>query len=331
MAYGKKVNFWKKERENRLLEDGKELILSEWCESKDTTEISVTFFWNGSWSACASWWAIQFCRTDHGHPGFLAKPLSSVSKPEGANSGYITGRWWRGPPFSFLKNSMWEILSISKGEFFGPGPVNWPSRQVSWRCCPKHPDAFRRNGMAWPILKPATAAHLDLIANPKVKEVFYKRANYPAGRRFQWRIAIFLKSKHQMMQPKAGGPWREPFKPIITHWGWIFISGSPRSFIWNALVTGGMERFMKSTGTSAMRGFPRFIILNSPWWVYRPMHLRDLMTMTEDLFVFIAQNLLGGLSFPIRSADWSDASLKRISVKDALCKTATSIRATLKI
>jgi lysyl-tRNA synthetase class 2 len=45
----------------------------------------------------------------------------------------------------------------------------------------------------------------------------------------------------------------------------------------------------------------------------------DLMTMTEDLFVFIAQNLLGGLSFPYqgRQIDLTPP-WKRISVKDAI-------------
>ena len=163
--------------------------------------------------------------------------------------------------------------------------------------------------------------HLDLIANPKVKEVFYKRSKIiQLVRRFM-EDRDFLEVETPMMQPKAGGAVARPFKTYHNALGMDFYLRIAPELYLKRLVTGGMERVYEINRNFRNEGISTF---HNPEFTMMEFYqayatYEDLMTMTEDLFVFIAQNLLGGLSFPYqgRQIDLTPP-WKRISVKDAI-------------
>lgn len=163
--------------------------------------------------------------------------------------------------------------------------------------------------------------HLDLIANPKVKEVFYKRSKIiQLVRRFM-EDRDFLEVETPMMQPKAGGAVARPFKTYHNALGMDFYLRIAPELYLKRLVTGGMERVYEINRNFRNEGISTF---HNPEFTMMEFYqayatYEDLMTMTEDLFVFIARNLLGGLSFPYqgRQIDLTPP-WKRISVKDAI-------------
>jgi lysyl-tRNA synthetase class 2 len=165
--------------------------------------------------------------------------------------------------------------------------------------------------------------HLDLIANPKVKEVFYKRSKIiQLVRRFM-EDRDFLEVETPMMQPKAGGAVARPFKTYHNALGMDFYLRIAPELYLKRLVTGGMERVYEINRNFRNEGISTF---HNPEFTMMEFYqayatYEDLMTMTEDLFVFIARNLLGGLSFPYqgRQIDLTPP-WKRISVKDAIVK-----------
>ena len=163
--------------------------------------------------------------------------------------------------------------------------------------------------------------HLDLIANPKVKEVFYKRSKIiQLVRRFM-EDRDFLEVETPMMQPKAGGAVARPFKTYHNALGMDFYLRIAPELYLKRLVTGGMERVYEINRNFRNEGISTF---HNPEFTMMEFYqayatYEDLMTMTEDLFVFIARNLWGGLSFPYqgRQIDLTPP-WKRISVKDAI-------------
>jgi lysyl-tRNA synthetase class 2 len=165
--------------------------------------------------------------------------------------------------------------------------------------------------------------HLDLIANPKVKEVFYKRSKIiQLVRRFM-EDRDFLEVETPMMQPKAGGAVARPFKTYHNALGMDFYLRIAPELYLKRLVTGGMERVYEINRNFRNEGISTF---HNPEFTMMEFYqayatYEDLMTMTEDLFVFIARNLGGGLSFPYqgRQIDLTPP-WKRISVKDAIVK-----------
>ena len=137
--------------------------------------------------------------------------------------------------------------------------------------------------------------HLDLIANPKVKEVFYKRSKIiQLVRRFM-EDRDFLEVETPMMQPKAGGAVARPFKTYHNALGMDFYLRIAPELYLKRLVTGGMERVYEINRNFRNEGISTF---HNPEFTMMEFYqayatYEDLMTMTEDLFVFIAQNLFG--------------------------------------
>jgi len=166
--------------------------------------------------------------------------------------------------------------------------------------------------------------HLDLIANPKVKEVFYKRSKIiQLVRRFM-EDRDFLEVETPMMQPRAGGAVARPFKTYHNALGMdFFLRIAPELYL-KRLVTGGLERVYEINRNFRNEGISTF---HNPEFTMMEFYqayatYEDLMTMTEDLFVFIARNLLGELSFSYQGQGIDlTPPWKRISVKDAIVHT----------
>ncbi|MGD0274951.1 MAG: lysine--tRNA ligase [Syntrophales bacterium] len=141
--------------------------------------------------------------------------------------------------------------------------------------------------------------HLDLIVNPKVREVFHRRSRVISLIRKFMESRDFLEVETPMMQPKAGGAMARPFKTHHNALGMdLYLRIAPELYL-KRLVTGGLERVFeinrnfRNEGISALHN-PEFTMMEF-YMAYATYE--DLMAFTEDLFGYIAENLFGSLKF----------------------------------
>jgi len=166
--------------------------------------------------------------------------------------------------------------------------------------------------------------HLDLIVNPRVKDVFQKRSRIIQLIRRFMEERDFLEVETPMMQPRAGGAVARPFKTHHNALGMdLFLRIAPELYL-KRLVTGGMERVFEINRSFRNEGISSF---HNPEFTMMEFYqayatYEDLMTMTEDLFVFVAQNLLGQMTFTYqdRQIDLTPP-WRRVTVKDAIIQT----------
>ncbi len=167
--------------------------------------------------------------------------------------------------------------------------------------------------------------HLDLIANPKVKDVFQKRSRIIQLIREFMNKHDFLEVETPMMQPKAGGAIARPFK---THHNALdadfYLRIAPELYL-KRLVTGGMERVyeinrnFRNEGISTFHN-PEFTMMEF-YWAYATYE--NLMSFTEELFAYVAADIFGGLKFNYLGTEIDlTPPWKRLSVKDALLQLA---------
>lgn len=174
--------------------------------------------------------------------------------------------------------------------------------------------------------------HLDLITNPKVKEIFYRRSRIIQLIREFMSKHDFLEVETPMMQPRAGGAMARPFK---THHNALdmdfYLRIAPELYL-KRLVTGGLERVyeinrnFRNEGISTFHN-PEFTMLE----FYRAYTTyEDLMSFTESLFIFIANNIFGKLKFNYQDTEINlTLPWRRISVKEALVEMAGMLPAAL--
>ncbi|MEW6387911.1 MAG: lysine--tRNA ligase [Thermodesulfobacteriota bacterium] len=139
--------------------------------------------------------------------------------------------------------------------------------------------------------------YLDLLVNPEVRQVFTKRAAIISLIRQFLEGRGFLEVETPMMQPIPGGATARPF---ITHHHALdmdlYLRIAPELYL-KRLVIGGFERVFelnrnfRNEGLSTLHN-PEFTMLEF-YQAYATYE--DLMVLTEELFCFISQNLLGGL------------------------------------
>jgi lysyl-tRNA synthetase, class II len=137
--------------------------------------------------------------------------------------------------------------------------------------------------------------YLDLIANPEVRDVFLLRSRMIEEIRAFFRARDFIEVETPMMQPLAGGAAARPF---VTHHNALdmdlYLRIAPELYL-KRLLVGGMERVFeinrnfRNEGIS-VRHNPEFTMLEF-YWAY--VTYEDLMALTEELFVTLADALLG--------------------------------------
>ncbi len=163
--------------------------------------------------------------------------------------------------------------------------------------------------------------HLDLIVNPKVQEVFYKRSQIISLIRRFMEEHDFLEVETPMMQPKAGGAAARPFK---THHNALdvdlYLRIAPELYL-KRLVTGGMERVFEINRNFRNEGISTF---HNPEFTMMEFYLayatyEDLMCLTEEMFENLARQLFGGLRFPYQGTEIDFARpWRRLSLTDAV-------------
>jgi len=139
--------------------------------------------------------------------------------------------------------------------------------------------------------------YLDLMVNAGVREVFEKRSAIIRLVRQFLEGRGFLEVETPMMQPIPGGATARPF---ITHHQaldmTLYLRIAPELYL-KRLVVGGLERVyeinrnFRNEGLSIQHN-PEFTMLEF-YQAYATYE--DLMTLTEELVAYVAQNLLGTL------------------------------------
>ncbi len=167
--------------------------------------------------------------------------------------------------------------------------------------------------------------YLDLIVNPKVKEIFYRRSRIIKLIRQFMDKHYFLEVETPMMQPHAGGAIARPFK---THHNALnldfYLRIAPELYL-KRLVIGGLEKVYEINRNFRNEGISTF---HNPEFTMMEFYqaystYENLMFFTEDLFAFIATDIFGGLKFNYQNTEIDlTHPWRRISVKESLIQMA---------
>ncbi len=140
--------------------------------------------------------------------------------------------------------------------------------------------------------------YVDLMVNPEVREVFVKRSRIIRLLRRFFEDRGFLEVETPMMQIIAGGAAARPF---VTHHNTLdlelHLRVAPELFL-KRLLVGGFEkvfelnRSFRNEGIS-VRHNPEFTMVEF-YQAYATFE--DLMTLTEELFVSVARDLMGSVT-----------------------------------
>jgi lysyl-tRNA synthetase, class II len=182
--------------------------------------------------------------------------------------------------------------------------------------------------------------YLDLIVNPDVADVFRKRAKILDYVRRFFNDRGFLEVETPMMQSIHGGAAARPF---ATHHNALdiplYLRVAPELYL-KRLVVGGVERVFelgrvfRNEGVST-RHNPEFTMLE---FYLAYADYRDLMTLTEELFIGLAEHLHGtrkitwgeheiDLSPPWERLPLREAVKRHAGASEADLASAASIRA----
>jgi len=141
--------------------------------------------------------------------------------------------------------------------------------------------------------------YLDLISNPDVSQVFVQRGRIIAAVREFLNARGFLEVETPMMQAIPGGAAARPF---VTHHNALgidlYLRIAPELYL-KRLIVGGLERVyeinrnFRNEGISTVHN-PEFTMLE---FYQAYADYQDLMTLTEELFGFVAQRVLGSPTF----------------------------------
>ncbi|MEK6527145.1 MAG: lysine--tRNA ligase [Nitrospirota bacterium] len=138
--------------------------------------------------------------------------------------------------------------------------------------------------------------YVDLIANPAVHEIFATRSRIITGIRAFLIEKGFLEVETPMMQPIPGGAMARPF---VTHHNALgadlYLRVAPELYL-KRLIVGGFPRVFeinrnfRNEGISTIHN-PEFTMLE---FYVAYADYTDLIALTEELFVRLAQEVLGG-------------------------------------
>lgn len=141
--------------------------------------------------------------------------------------------------------------------------------------------------------------YLDLLVNPKVRELFQLRSRMVHLIRSFMTERGFLEVETPMMQPIAGGATAKPFETYHNALNLpLFLRIAPELYL-KRLVIGGMDKVFEINRNFRNEGIsikhnPEFTMIEF-YQAYATY--QDLMTLTEELFSSLAQNLKGGLTW----------------------------------
>jgi lysyl-tRNA synthetase, class II len=165
--------------------------------------------------------------------------------------------------------------------------------------------------------------YLDMLVNPHVRETFRKRAQLIQLIRQFFIDRDYLEVETPTMQSIAGGALARPF---VTHHNTLdidlYLRIAPELFL-KRLIVGGAERVFevgrnfRNEGMSTKHN-PEFTTLEF-YEAYATYE--HLMTLTEELFAFLAREVNGSLTVPYgeQTIDFTPP-WPRLGMKEALCQ-----------
>ncbi len=164
--------------------------------------------------------------------------------------------------------------------------------------------------------------YLDLIANPRAREIFTQRSRIIAEIRSFFESKGYLEVETPMMQPVAGGAAAQPFKTFHEALGIpLYLRIAPELYL-KRLVVGGFERVFeinrnfRNEGISTQHN-PEFTMLEF-YQAYSNYH--DLMDLTEELMRSVVKNVKGGTEVEFGDQRIDFSRYQRYSMVEAILK-----------
>jgi lysyl-tRNA synthetase class 2 len=163
--------------------------------------------------------------------------------------------------------------------------------------------------------------YLDLIANPKVKEIFLTRIQAIQRIRDFFTKRGFVEVETPMLHPIPGGATAKPFKTYHNALDMeLYMRVAPELFL-KRLVIGGFERIFeinrcfRNEGISTQHN-PEFTMLE---FYQSYANYEDMMKMTEELLGSMVQEIHGALSLVYQGKEIDfTPPWRRIPFKDAI-------------
>lgn len=147
--------------------------------------------------------------------------------------------------------------------------------------------------------------YLDLLVNPRVREIFQMRSRLISSIRGFMTERGFWEVETPMMQPIPGGATAKPFETFHNALNLpLFLRIAPELYL-KRLVIGGMEkvfeinRNFRNEGISIQHN-PEFTMIEF-YQAYATY--QDLMALTEELVSSLALSLRGGLIWPYQGEE----------------------------
>ena len=221
----------------------------------------------------------------------------------------------------FKKLDMGDIVGLT-GSLFQTKTGEWTllATHLELLCKSTRPLPEKFHGLKDPE-KRYRQRYVDLIMNPEVMDIFYKRSKIIQSLRAFFLEQGFLEVETPMMQPIPGGAEATPF---VTHHNALdidlYLRIAPELYL-KRLIVGGFERVFeinrsfRNEGVSTKHN-PEFTMVEF-YWAYATY--QDLMTLTEKLFAIIAQTVIGTTTITYQGDRIElGGTWKRISLFDAL-------------
>ncbi|MBS3780030.1 MAG: lysine--tRNA ligase [Desulfovermiculus sp.] len=147
--------------------------------------------------------------------------------------------------------------------------------------------------------------YVDLIVNPRARNIFLTRNRIIRLMRDFLDAKSFMEVETPMMQPIPGGATAKPFQTYHNALDMtLYLRIAPELYL-KRLLVGGFEkvyeinRNFRNEGISTQHN-PEFTMLEF-YWAYATFH--DLMDLTEEMFAFLAREILGTTQLTYQGKD----------------------------
>ena len=162
--------------------------------------------------------------------------------------------------------------------------------------------------------------YLDLLANPRVREIFSRRSSIISCLRRFLEERAYIEVETPMMQTLAGGAAARPFETFHEALGIpLYLRIAPELFL-KRLVVGGMDRVFEINRNFRNEGIstrhnPEFTMLEfyqaySDYW--------DLMDLTEEMLARVVEEVTGSLQMDFGGSTIDFSRFQRYSMVDAV-------------
>lgn len=164
--------------------------------------------------------------------------------------------------------------------------------------------------------------YLDLIANPRSREIFLKRAQIVRELRRFFDQRGYIEVETPMMHPIAGGATARPF---ITHHNTLdmdlYLRIAPELYL-KRLTVGGLDRVYEINRNFRNEGIgwrwnPEFTMLE---FYQAYADYRELMDLTQELITGLVQSVCGTLQITYDGNTVDFTQWQRLSMRESICK-----------